>query len=252
MAAKTVLITGGASGIGAATALRFARAGSQVIVADSNTAKAELVMEQVHALGATGFVQPVDLADEAALAACGKEVARRVDALHVLVNNAGVVRTCPIAETGHADWDLQMAVNLHAPALLAKALLPLLVAASGAAIVNISSEAGFRPRPNSWVYDASKAAICALTRTMASEFCSYGIRVNTVAPGWTVTEMHFAQAADPGVRKRELEEREIDGCILRRLGRPEEIANAIYFLASDEASYITATTLHVDGGRVAH
>lgn len=252
MAAKTVLITGGASGIGAATALRFARAGSQVIVADSNTAKAELVMEQVHALGATGFVQPVDLADEAALAACGKEVARRVDALHVLVNNAGVVRTCPIAETGHADWDLQMAVNLHAPALLAKALLPLLVAAHGAAIVNISSEAGFRPRPNSWVYDASKAAICALTRTMASEFCSYGIRVNTVAPGWTVTEMHFAQAADPGVRKRELEEREIDGCILRRLGRPEEIANAIYFLASDEASYITATTLHVDGGRVAH
>lgn len=252
MEGRTVLVTGGASGIGAATVLRFARAGSQVIVVDSNRAKAEQVMEQVHALGATGFVQPVDLADEAAIAACGEEVARRVDALHVLVNNAGIVRTCPIAETGHADWDLQMAVNLRAPALMAKALLPLLVAASGAAIVNISSEAGFRPRPNSWVYDAGKAAICALTRTMASEFYSYAIRVNTVAPGWTVTEMHFAQAADPDVRKHELEDKEIDSCILRRLGRPEEIANAIFFLASDEASYITATTLHVDGGRVAH
>jgi NAD(P)-dependent dehydrogenase (short-subunit alcohol dehydrogenase family) len=145
-----------------------------------------------------------------------------------------------------------MAINLRAPALMAKALLPLLRAAGGAAIVNISSEAGFRPRPNSWVYDASKAAICALTRSMASEFYPYGIRVNTVAPGWTVTDMHFARAADPEARKRELEEKEYDGCILRRLGRPEEIANAIYFLASDEASYITATTLHVDGGRVAH
>lgn len=251
-AGKTVLVTGGASGIGAATALRFGRAGWQVVVADSNARKAQQVVEQLSHLGGTGFVLPVDLADEAAIAACGVALAQRVETLQALVNNAGIVRTRSIAETSHADWDLQVAVNLRAPALMAQALLPLLRAAKGAAIVNVSSEAAFRPRPNSWVYDASKAAICALTRTMACEFYPYGIRANTVAPGWTVTEMHFAQAVDPAARKRELEEKEIDGCILRRLGRPEEIANAIFFLASDEASYITATTLHVDGGRVAH
>jgi len=102
------------------------------------------------------------------------------------------------------------------------------------------------------VYDATKAGIGALTRNMASEFVEYGMRVNTVAPGWTVTEMHFKGAADPEGRKTQLEQMDMDGAIIRRLARPEEIAAAIAFLLSDEASYITATTLHVDGGRVAH
>ena len=118
--------------------------------------------------------------------------------------------------------------------------------------MNLSSEGGFRPRPHCWVYDATKIGMCALTRSMAAEFVEYGIRANTVAPGWTVTEMHFGSAPDSAARKRELEELVMDGALIRRLGRPEEIAAAIAFLLSDDASYMTGTTLHVDGGRVAH
>jgi NAD(P)-dependent dehydrogenase (short-subunit alcohol dehydrogenase family) len=120
----------------------------------------------------------------------------------------------------------------------------------GGSIVNISSEGAFRAQANRWVYDATKAGVWSLTRGMAVEFFSYAIRANCVVPGWIVTEMHFASAPDPQARKLELENLEDKACIMRRLGRPEEIANAIAFLASDEASFITATTLHVDGGRV--
>ena len=108
------------------------------------------------------------------------------------------------------------------------------------------------PRRGSWVYDATKLGICALTRNLASELASMGIRCNTVAPGWTVTEMHFTEAPDPEARKRELENLENEKALLGRLGRPEEIAAVIAFLLSDEASFVNATTVHVDGGTVAH
>jgi NAD(P)-dependent dehydrogenase (short-subunit alcohol dehydrogenase family) len=140
-----------------------------------------------------------------------------------------------------------MAVNLRAPALMARAVLPLM-RASGGAIVNISSEGAFRPRASQWVYDSSKAGLGALTRVMAVEFAKHGIRANEIAPGWIVTEMHFGSAADPVARKQQLEGLAIDQCILGRLGRPPEVAAAAAFLASDDASYLTATTLHVDGG----
>ena len=140
---------------------------------------------------------------------------------------------------------------------MAKELLPLMQASgaagtSGAAIVNISSEGGYRPRAEHWVYDATKAGVGALTRAMAVEFAPFGIRANAVAPGWIVTEMHFGQADDPQARKAELESLAHSGCILRRLGRPEEIAAAVFFLAGEDASYITGTTLHVDGGQGIH
>jgi NAD(P)-dependent dehydrogenase (short-subunit alcohol dehydrogenase family) len=122
----------------------------------------------------------------------------------------------------------------------------------GANIINITSDGAFRARSGKWVYDATKAGLASLTRTMAFEFWPYGIRVNAVAPGWSVTEMHYAKHPDSEARKRELESMDTDYCIMRRLGRPKEIANAILFLASGEASYITATTLHVDGGRVVY
>ena len=115
--------------------------------------------------------------------------------------------------------------------------------------MNLSSEGGFLGRPGGWVYDAIKAALVSLTKTMAYEFVEYGIRVNAVAPGWVVTEMHFGRAPDPAARKKELEETPINSCIMKRRCGPEEIASAIAFLLSDDASYITGQTIHVDGGR---
>ena len=248
---KYVLVTGGASGIGAATAERFAQAGAHMIIADVDDARAGAVMDRIQRAGGRVEFLHVNLADEDSIAAAGRELCRRLDGLHALVNNAGIVRSVAIVDTGREDWDAQVAINLHAPALLTKALLPLLEQAKGA-IVNISSEAAFKPRANNWVYDATKAGICALTRSMAVEFAPLGIRANTVAPGWTVTEMHFGAADDPQARKAELESHVNANCILRRLGRPEEIAAAVVFLASDDASYITGTVLHVDGGQGIH
>ena len=118
--------------------------------------------------------------------------------------------------------------------------------------MNISSEIAFRPLADHWVYAATKSAVRSLTRTMACEFAEYGIRANSIAPGWTVTEMHYLQSPDPEKRKKEMQEMVYDGAIIKRLGRPEEMAAAIAFLLSDDASYITSTTLHVDGGRVAY
>lgn len=248
---ENVLVTGGASGIGAAVVLRFAQAGAHVVIADMDGERSRHVIDRAEAAGGRASFHHVDLADEDSIAACGRELRGRLDGLRVLVNNAGIVRRRAIADTDHEDWDAQIAINLRAPALMAKALLPLLQSARGA-IVNISSEGAFRPRADHWVYDATKAGIGSLTRAMAVEFAPYGIRANAIAPGWVVTEMHFGHAPDPAARKSELESLVHENCIMRRLGRPEEIAAAVYFLAGDDASYITGTTLHVDGGQGIH
>jgi 3-oxoacyl-[acyl-carrier protein] reductase len=244
---KTALVTGGASGIGAATVERLAAEGARVIVADLDAAGAEAVVARIRSSGGEAAVVAVDLADQASIERWGQRVAAETDALHALVNCAGIVRRVPFESSGPADWEPQMAINLRAPALVTQVLLPLLRRGRGA-VVNVSSEGGFRARPGSWVYDATKAGICAFTRSIAAELAPDGIRANAVAPGWTVTEMHFGQAPDPVGRRRELETHEHGRSLLGRLARPHEIAAAIAFLASDDASYVTATVLHVDGG----
>jgi 3-oxoacyl-[acyl-carrier protein] reductase len=249
-AGKTIVVTGGAMGIGAATARRLAQEGATVIIADRDAAASQATAGSIKDAGGSAWVQPVNLASPTSIEGMGRAIADRCDALHGLVNNAGIVRRAPVAETGDEDWELQMAVNLRAAALCAKALLPLLKRGPGH-IVNLSSEGAFRVRPNQWVYDASKAGICALTRSMAAEFTSFGIRANTIAPGWTVTEMHFRDSDDPQEKKKELEQHTNSANLMRRLARPEEIAGAIRFLLDDDASFITATTIHVDGGRIA-
>jgi NAD(P)-dependent dehydrogenase (short-subunit alcohol dehydrogenase family) len=243
------MVTGGAHGIGRATVEKLAAEGAEVILADMDKGASLAVIEELDLLDGTIHFQPVDLASPASIKTMAEELLSRYHRLHGLVNNCGISLRCAIADTGDEDWDPQMTINLRAPALLARHLLPLLKRGP-ASIVNISSEGAFRPRSHRWVYDASKAAICSLTRTMAIEFAEFGMRVNTVAPGWTVTEMHYAGAADPQAKKGELENLEYGGALIRRLARPEEIASAIVFLLSENASYVTATTIHVDGGRI--
>lgn len=248
---RTILITGGAMGIGAATAKRLAHEGASVVIVDRDEEAAKATVDEIRSSGGQTHFQFVDLAEPRSIEKMGEYVSQRVTCLHGLVNNAGIARPGSIAETSDSDWEPQMTINLRAPALCAKVLLPLLKKVPGH-IVNLSSEGGFRPRANSWVYDSTKAGICALTRNMACEFIQYGMRVNSVAPGWAVTEMHFKNSEDPVARKAELENLDYDGAIIRRLAHPGEIASVIAFLLSDDASYITATTIHVDGGRVAH
>ena len=246
---KVALITGGASGIGRATANRLAAEGAHVIIADNNAEMAHKAVAQIEETGGKALYIAVDLADDESVRNAADTVAERFSALHVLVNNAAILRTGKIEDGAWLpNWEPETAVGLRGWVLITQLLLPLLKK-EGAAIVNLSSEGGFLGRPGQWIYDAIKAGLVSLTKTMAYEFVEYGIRVNAVAPGWIVTEMHFGNAPDPAVHKKELEELPISSCIMKRLAKPEEVASAIAFLLSDDASYITGQTLHVDGGR---
>jgi 3-oxoacyl-[acyl-carrier protein] reductase len=246
---KIALITGGASGIGRATALRLAAEGAHMIILDKNEVLGEQAVEQIKQVGGVATFFKVDLADDQAIRAVSNDVIKNYSSLHILVNNAAIVRQGMIEDGGWlANWEIETQTGLRAWVLITQLLLPLLKK-EGGAIVNLSSEGGFLGRPRQVVYDAIKAAIVSVTKTMAYEFVDYGIRVNAVAPGWVVTEMHFAQHPDPVARKQELESTPITSCIMKRRAAPEEIAAAIAFLASADASYITGTTLHVDGGR---
>ena len=246
---KIALITGGASGIGRATANRLAAEGAHVIIADNNAEMANRAVSEIQEIGGKATYIEVDLADDESVIAAARAVAEQFAGLHALVNNAAILRSGKIEDGAWLpNWEPETAVGLRGWVLITQHLLPLLKQ-EGAAIVNLSSEGGFLGRPGQWVYDAIKAGLVSLTKTMASEFVEYGIRVNAIAPGWIVTEMHFGKAPDPAARKKELEETPINSCIMKRLAAPEEIASVIAFLLSDDASYITGQTIHVDGGR---
>lgn len=247
---KTSLVSGGASGIGRATAERLAAEGAHVFIADLNTALALQTVEGILASGGSAEHVYLDLADDDSVENCARAIPAEVPALHILVNNAAILRQGRIEDGGWIEnWEIETRIGLRGWVLLTQKLLPLLKL-EGGAIVNLSSEGGYLGRPGMWVYDAIKAAVVSATKTMAQEFTQYAIRVNAVAPGWVVTEMHYADHPDPVARKLELEQTRVDSCLMQRRASAEEIAAAITFLLSDDASYITGTTLHVDGGRV--
>ncbi len=248
---RTVLVTGAASGIGRATALRMAREGAAVVVADKRRQDGEAVVEEINAQGGEALFRYVELSDSESIREMAGQVARRSDALHGLVNNAGVWRPGTLEHKGDEHWKLIMGVNLRAPALLTQALLPLLKRGPGH-IVNVSSDSAFQTTKNRWIYAASKAGLCSLTRSMAAELVGHGIRANTVAPGHTITPMATGRGPEAEEKRRHLERKTDAGGLIPRVARPEEVASVIAFLLSDDASYITATTIHVDGGLVAH
>lgn len=247
---KVALVTGGASGIGRATALRLAAEGAHVVIVDNNAALGEQVVAQIRDAGGKSLFIATDLADDASVEAAARTVAAHFPALHILVNNAAVLRIGLIEDGSWlGNWDIETRIGLRGWILMTQVLLPLLKQ-EGGAIVNISSEGGFLGRTRQVVYDAIKAGLVSVTKTMAAEFVDYGIRVNAIAPGWIITEMHFATHPDPAARKLELETTPITSCIMKRRAAPEEVAGVVAFLVSEDASYITGTTLHVDGGRV--
>lgn len=245
---RTVVVTGGASGIGAATSHRLASEGAAVIILDHDADRASTVVGELRSGGAAASFLQVDLSDREAIRDVGGQVRSQAPMLHGLVNNAGIVRPLPLEQLDDENWDSQIAINLTAPAWIVRELLPSLEGGPGS-VVNISSEGAFRPRPRNAAYDATKGGIAALTRSMAAELAPRGIRVNSIAPGWIASEMHFGTGPDADARKTELLTREYPVALMNRLGRPDEIAAAIAFLLSDDASYITGSCLHVDGGQ---
>lgn len=243
---KVAIVTGGASGIGRATAVLFAREGAEVLIADVADA-AGVAREIVEAGGRAIAVQ----ADVSRDADCARVVATAVETyggLHVLFNNAGIIRRTTVLGIEPDEWDRVMAVNVKSVYLMCRHAIPAMT--SGGAIVNTGSGWGLKGGGNALSYCASKAAVVNMTRALAIDHAAAGIRVNSVNPGDTDTAMLRDEArqvsADWAAFAAEAADRPMG-----RAGRPEEIASAVLFLASDASSYVTGSALVVDGGGLA-
>ena len=245
---KVALITGGASGMGASMARLFAREGARVVIADMLESEGrKLAGEIVAANGAARF-QRLDVTSEADWQAALDATIAQVGRLDILVNDAGISGSAEEDLLDSAAWQRIMAVNATGTFLGMKYAIPVMKEAGGGAIVNLSSISGVTGQQGLHVaYNASKGAVRTLTKAAAVQHGRDNIRVNSVHPGLMPPMRTSGRTADPAVRKKWIE----NSVPLGRAGRVEEVANAVLFLASDEASYITGAELYVDGGFLA-
>jgi len=248
---KIAVVTGAASGIGAATARRLAAEGAHTVVADLNTAGAEVVAGEIRAAGGSAHPVPVDLGDVESVRAMVAATVEVFGGLDVLHNNAAAThlaarRDLAVVEADPDVWDETMRINLRGTMVAIQAAVPHMIARGGGSVINTSSGAGLAGDLRNPAYGASKAALINLTQYVATQYGKQGVRCNAIAPGFIVTSASVG-SAQGAVRETMLRHH-----LTPRLGRPEDIAAAVVFLAGDESSFITGQTLRVDGGLLAH
>ena len=247
---KVVLITGAANGIGFSAAKRFAESGDHVLLADVDAPGLEKAIESLQSVGGEVRSCEADVSLAADAARMVEEAVSAFGRLDVLVNNAGIVRRGTVETTTEDEWDRILAVNLKGVFLTSQAAVPQLRRSENASIINLASTQSWVSSRNLAAYAASKGGVLALTRQMALDLADDGIRVNSVLPSNIDTPMGRGDAADLGGIEDVLRQRR-QRTPLGRLGRPEEVAAVIYFLASQEASFITGAPFFVEGGVLA-
>ena len=250
LSGKTAIITGSASGIGRATALLFAREGASVVLTDINESAGNAVVKEITQAGGRAIFEPADVTRAADCKRVTERAIRDFGAIHILFNNAGIIRRASIVELSEADWDRVMAVNVKSIFLMSRRVIPIMAAAGGGCIINTASGWGLAGGPKAAVYCASKGAVVLLTKAMAIDHGPQHIRVNCICPGDTDTAMLRNEAQQLGEPNEKFL---AEGAKrpLGRVGKPEEIAQAALYLASDASSFVTGTALVVDGGGLA-
>jgi len=244
---RVVVVTGAGSGIGRATATAFAAIGDRVVIADYDEAAAEAVAAELRESGAETLAVAVDVSDRAQVNAMVAASVARFGGLDVLVNNAAVGVAGDLLETSAADLERTLAVNVVGTFQCCQAAIPVMLEAGGGVIVNVASVVALAAVERRAAYTASKGAVVALTRSIAVDFMRRGIRCNAVAPGTVDSPWVgriISDQADPVAARQAMVERQPLG----RLGRPEEIAAAIRYLASPEAAFVHGSCLVIDGG----
>jgi len=241
LAGRVCIVTGGAQGIGEACARRFARDDAQVVIADLDEARGQALAQELGGL----FVR-CDVGDKAQVEALVAATLQRHGRIDVLVNNAGIFRAADFLEVTEADFDAVLRVNLKGAFLVGQAVAREMARAGRGAIINMSSVNGTLAIPTIASYNVSKGGINQLTRVMALALAEKGIRVNAVAPGTIATEL----AAKAVLTSEEAKLRIMSRTPMKRLGEPGEVADAVAWLASDAASYVTGEIVVVDGGRM--
>lgn len=250
LAGKVALITGGASGIGRATALLFAREGAAVSVVDVAQARGQAVVRTIVEGGGRAIFLRCDVTQARDCRRAVQQTVSGLGGLDILFNNAGIIRRASVLETSEEEWDRVMAVNVKSVFLLSKYAIPVMAQAGGGVIINTGSGWGLVGGRRAVSYCASKGAVVNMTRAMALDHGAQNIRVNCICPGDTDTPMLRGEAQQLGASEEEFLAEAADRP-LRRIGRPEDIAQAVLYLASDASSFVTGTTLVVDGGGLA-
>jgi len=248
---KVALITGSASGIGRATALLFAREGAAVAVVDVNEPGGQAVAQRIIDDGGQAIFVCGDVTKAADCKLAVRQTVQQLGKLDILFNNAGIIRRASVLETGEEEWDRVMAVNVKSVFLLSKYAIPIMAKAGGGVIINTASGWGLVGGRNAASYCASKGAVVLLTKAMALDHAAQNIRVNCICPGDTDTPMLRNEAQQLGKPEEQFLAESARAHPLQRVGRPEEIAQAALYLASDASSFVTGIALVVDGGGLA-
>lgn len=245
---RVAVITGGGAGIGKACAVRFAQEGYRVVIGDLSEADAIATCERITDEGGKAIYSLGDVSQEESSQASARLALDTWGRIDALVANAGARVSGSLLDATEADWEKILGVNLKGVAYACKAVLPAMIQQQTGSMVIISSANALVGRGGMPLYDATKAAVLSLTRSLAVSHGKDGIRINAVCPGYTMTDFHERAAAKRGISPTELREQNVGYGLRGRPGEPHEIAAAVYFLASDDASNITGQSLMVDGG----
>jgi NAD(P)-dependent dehydrogenase (short-subunit alcohol dehydrogenase family) len=240
---RVAIITGGARGIGRAIAFKMVKEGASVMLLDLLADELAQVIDELKALGGNAYSIPSDVSDRSAVDDVVSRTLKKLGTVDILVNNAGISLADSLEEIKEEDWDTLVKINLKGSFFCVQSVTPIMKDNGYGKIVNISSRASLGKLGRT-VYGATKAGLIGMTRSMALELAKYGVNVNCVAPGPIATELFNSVNPEGSEKTKAI----IDAIPLKRIGRPEDVANLVAFLASDEASFITGQTLFICGG----